>query len=134
MSTVLYADFLNDPEEYTRAESFWKQRWEQIMEEVGQGESWRTPWFNTTFVNGTPFRDGNPIFSAVCPTRRLGVQVIQLDPTEDDLEFRAWTDTFGDDEDAIQKLVVVCTLTDRSAEQAMDAVKRWITEGRFEES
>ena len=69
MAAVLYADFLNDPEEYTRAESFWKQRWEQLMEEVGQGGSWRTPWFNTTFVNGTPFRDGNPIFSAVCPDR-----------------------------------------------------------------
>jgi hypothetical protein len=57
MATVLYADFLKDPEEYLRAESFWNQRWEQLMEEVGQRESWRTPWFNTTFVNGTPFRD-----------------------------------------------------------------------------
>ncbi|MBI3821243.1 MAG: hypothetical protein HY289_01020 [Planctomycetes bacterium] len=132
MATVLYADFLNDPEEYTRAESFWKQRWQQLMEGVGKGESWQAPWFNTTSVNGTPIRDGQSIFSAVCPSRRLGVNVIQLDPADEDLEFRAWTDTFGDDEDAIRKLVVACTLTERSAAQAMDIIKRWITEERID--
>ena len=134
MSTSLYANFLNDPAEYARAELFWKRRWEHLLAEFGQEGSWLSPWFTTASVNGTPFRDGNPIFSAVCPSRRVGVQVIQLDPKEDDLEFRAWTDTFGDDEDAIRKLVVVCTLTDRSAEQAMNAIKHWVTEERIADS
>jgi hypothetical protein len=86
MSTVLYSNFLNDPEEYARAESFWKHHWERLLSEVGQKGTWQSPWFNTTFANGTPFRDGNPIFTAVCTSRRLGVQIIQLDPTEDDLD------------------------------------------------
>ena len=131
MSAVLYANFLNDADEYARAESFWQRRWQQLMDESGSGDSWQTPWVNTTFLNGTPFRDGNPIFSAVCPSRRLGVRVIQLDPSEDDPEFRAWTDFFGDDEDAVRKLVVACTLTEHSAEQTMDAIRRWITEERI---
>lgn len=129
MST-LYANFLNDAEEYARTEDFWKRRWEQLLGELGQRAAWQSPWFNTTFVNGTPVGDGNPIFSAVCPSRRLGLQVIQLDPSDNDLEFRAWADTFGADTDAIRKLVVACTLTERSAEQAIDAMKRWITEER----
>lgn len=131
MSTLIHGDFLHGADEYARAESFWKRRWEELVKKVGQG-NWQTPWFNTTFVNGTPFRDGNPIFSAVCPNRRLGVNVVQLDPADEDLEFRAHTGTFGDNEDAIRMLVVTVTLTDRSAERALAAIERWITEERLE--
>ena len=130
MSTNLYSNFLNDPDEYSRAKAFWNQRWETLLDEVGQRASWKTPWFETTFANGAPFRDGNPIFSAVCTSRRLGVQVIQLDPQEDDLEFRAWTDTFDEGGDSIRKLVVMCALTDHSAKQAINAIKQWITDER----
>lgn len=127
MPTLLHPKFLSDEEEYARAEALWKQRWQQLMDETGQGESWQTPWFNTAFLDGTPFRDGNPIFSAVCPSRRLGVQVIQLDPTEHDLEFRARADTFakGDPEE-VRYLAIACVLSDETLPRAIDAVRQWI--------
>src|SRR5438045_3918635 len=81
--------------EYAKAESVWRERWDAVLRELGEQGNWQTPWMTTNSNDGTPFRDGNPIFSAVCPERHLGVRVIQLEPADDPNELSFWTDTFG---------------------------------------
>src|SRR3954468_2614342 len=120
MARYLMPDFLKDPQQYEKAEAVWRQAWQDLIRRTGQLDLWKTPWLRTTFVDGTPFRDGNPIFSAICPSRRLGVQVIQLEPLQNPREITFWTDTFAEgDPEEVNKLVIACVL---SHQTLLDAV------------
>lgn len=130
MSKILFPSFLKDPIEYHHAESAWLQAWNLILGDIGQIDIWQTPWINTSANDGTPLRDGNPIFSAVCPYRLLGIRVIQLAPEDGDAnELSAWTDTFGEgDSDAIKELVIDCVLSDEALRKADALIRSWITQ------
>lgn len=132
MNDVLFPNFLTDAREYEQSEAFWSDRWSDLLGRVPRPAAWQTPWLNTAFANGSPIRDGNPIFSAIDPGRRLCVRVIQLDPTEVDDGVRSWTDTFAAGEpDAVSELVISCVLTPGNADQALVLMEEWITGGRL---
>ena len=83
---------------------------------------------NLKYNDGTPFADGNPIFSAVAPDRRLGVRVIQVDPSEEPRELAVWTDTFAEGEpEAVKELVITCALTPQTLGNSLALMERWIT-------
>jgi hypothetical protein len=129
MVEYLFARFLSDPREYERAEAMWRERWDDLVRRVGQTWLWETPWIAPTFVNGTPCRDGNPIFSAVSRPRRLGVRIIQVEPADNPRELYVWTDTFAKGSpEAINELVISCVLTRQTLLDALDLMKRWLTE------
>lgn len=135
MVQFIFADFLNDPAQYAQAEAIWRERWVAVLRDLGQQDQWQTPWINTTANDGTPFRDGNPIFSAVCSARQLGVRVIQVEPEGDLNEFTSWIDTFAEgDPDAIKELVIHCVLSDASLREAETLIKRWIAQETKRES
>jgi hypothetical protein len=99
-----------------------------VIERTGEKALWQVPWLNTTFADGTPCRDGNPIFSAVCPARRLGVRVIQREPAGNPRELNYWIDTFAQGEpEAIRELVISCVLTEETVVDALDLMNQWIT-------
>jgi hypothetical protein len=128
MVQSLFPNFLNDRNEYRQAEALWHERWDELVRRVGQERQWATPWLKTTFADGTPFADGNPIFSAVSSERRLGVRVIQLEPSEDRHELSFWTDIFAEGEpEAIKELVLACVLTPQRLGECLALVERWIT-------
>jgi hypothetical protein len=128
MVQSLFPNFLTDPDEYHRAVTLWRERWDELVRRVGQERQWVTPWLTTTFANGTPFADGNPIFSAVTPDRRLGVRVIQVEISEEPRELSFWTDTFAEGEpEAIKELVITCALTPQTLGDCLALMKRWIT-------
>ena len=127
MPKLIGTDFLNSPEEYAIAESVWRDRWMALLGDLDQLPLWETPWLNTTFANGVPFRDGNPIFSAICPSRRLGIRVIQVEAGTD-TELQTWTDDFG--QRPVKELVVSCTLTEKNLDRAFKLIRSWITEKR----
>jgi len=128
MVQPLLADFLNDRRQYGEAERLWRARWEELLRRVGQEAEWVSPWLKTTFADGTPFADGNPIFSAVAPQRRLGVRVIQLEPSEDPPELSFWIDTFAEGEpESIKELVIACVLTPPRLDECLGLMERWIT-------
>jgi hypothetical protein len=134
MAGVLLANFLNDPAEYEQAESLWREHWSNLIRELGQESIWESPWMNTTFNDGTPFRDGNPIFTAICPTRRLGVRVIQVELEKDPNELSTWTDFFAKGEpDEIKELVIHCVLSDETLRTATKLMKSWLTDGTAEQ-
>jgi len=121
-------DFLEDEQQYRHAEQFWRDLWERLVKEAGASEQWQSPWL------GVPFRDGDPIFSAVSPSLGRGVHVIQHTPTSDGLELEWWVDRFGEEgvDDVIDQLVVSCALSDVSAELARNIIYPWITRGEVE--
>jgi hypothetical protein len=121
--------FLADAAEYESAQGRWGQLWEKLVATEKLDADWKVPWFARQFVNGAPMRDGNPIFSAVSPTLRRGVRIIQHEPTTDQLELDYWLDTFGSDE-PISELVISCALSDQAEQQAADLIRAWITTGR----
>jgi hypothetical protein len=99
-----------------------------LVHSVGQERLWQTPWIKTTFNNGAPARDGNPIFSALAPGCHLGVRVIQVEPGNDADELQVWTGIFGDAEGSIRELVVHCVLSDDTLHEAGLLISQWITD------
>jgi serine/threonine protein kinase len=132
MVDYLFPHFLSTPREYEQAESIWQQRWQDLLRRVGQEGQWQTPWVNTNFANGTPCRDGNPIFSAVSPSRRLAVRIVQLEPADDAMEFHVWKDSFAEvSPEAVEELVISCVLTQETLTKAVELMRQWITEGKI---
>ena len=100
---------------------------------AGQSTAWESPFYTTTYVDGTAFRDGNPIFSAADPVRRLGVRVIQFEPTGDTGEMASWLNTFAKGEPGeVEELVISCSLTDATLSKACDLIRQWITKGHVD--
>ena len=121
-----YQGFLTDPEQYRLSESYWQDLFREAITSVGgQAGRWEMPWL------GMPLRDGNPIFSAVCRERGLGVRVLQYEPTTDEPEIDWWTDTFGDaaEGNGIQELVISCALSDEAASVAGAFIHTWVRRG-----
>src|SRR5262245_6873146 len=121
MATELFPCFLSDARRYEQAERWWGDLWRDILAQTRQEAVWHSPWLHSD-------RDGNPIFSAINPARRLGVQVIQEapeSPDEGDLDY--WVDWFGEEReaDSVQKLVICCVLTDRTAPLIADVLREW---------
>lgn len=125
----LFPDFMHEPLQYDRAEALWAEKWRELIQRAGQEDRWESPFYITTFVDGTPCRDGNPIFSAADPVRQLGVRVIQFEPTSDSEELVSWFNTFAKGEpEEIHELVISCSLTEATLTRACDLIRQWIAE------
>jgi len=123
----LFDHFPNEPAEYERAEAFWKAHWRELVRGSHDENEWEEPWIKNVFVDGTPCRDGNPIFSAVSRKRRLGVRVIQQQPNPShDEEFSFWTDTVSIDSIEVKELVLSFGVTLSAVYDCLDAIRQWI--------
>ena len=126
MKNHLYENFLNDIDEYRASEAFWRARWQRECFDADPRFDWSYPWIST----GSPdYLDGNPIFSAVSPSLRRGVRIIQHEPTSRKLEIQAWPDFVGgsyNDPHAIQELVISCALSEAAADWAMSLIRPWV--------
>ena len=130
MAAHLFPRFLADPAEYSRAEAYWRSLWEELTRLTGQVQEWRHPWLQTAYADGTPFRDGDPIFSAWSPTRKLGVRVIQNELQQEALELDFWSDVVGDQRSGeVHTLVISCVLTSEAAGLARDLIVSWMRHG-----
>ncbi|HZT81293.1 MAG TPA: hypothetical protein VFA26_13780 [Gemmataceae bacterium] len=129
-NNYLFPNFLTDLTEYGAAEELWRKHWYDLLKHLGDLTEWDTPWLNTTLADGTPCRDGNPIFSAVSLSRRLGIRVIQLEPSGNTRELYFWMGTFGQGEaEAIEELVISCVLTKETLYDALDIMNQWLNTG-----
>jgi hypothetical protein len=127
MSEYLYANFLHDPEEYAQAQEFWKEQWQELISGLGEDHHWVIHSGGTFFADGTPCRDGNPIFSAVSLVRGLGIRIIQVEPNDNPREFGFWTDKLGEDDQALSELVIACVLTRETTAHAKNLITDWVT-------
>jgi hypothetical protein len=126
MVTHMFPNFLEDEQVYREVESYWAHLWEQIDANSRVANGWHQPWFQPLPPS---IGQGNPIFSAVSPRLRRGIRIIQAEPTEKELEFVAYPDTFGGpvfDPHAIHELVISCALSDAAAWVAFSLMSRWV--------
>lgn len=132
----LLRNFLHDPKQYAEAEKLWRRTWSVLTDRIGQKKRWKVPWFEATFVNGTPFLDGNPIFTAVDRSRRLAVRIIQTPFTLDgEPDLISWTNKFGKgDPEELDELVISCILSDETLAQASELMTKWGKNGTLDES
>jgi hypothetical protein len=127
----LFPHFLHNPGEYAQAEAYWRRLWDELARFLGQQQEWRHPWLQTAYADGTPFRDGDPIFSAWSPSRKLGVRVIQNEPQQQSLELNFWPDIVGDEWSGgeVHTLVISCALSRQAADLARDLILSWMRDG-----
>jgi hypothetical protein len=129
----LYRNFLSDPAAYARAEALLREHWQELPNHAKDRVDWKAPWLSTGFADATPCRDGNPISSAVCPQRRRGIRVIQVQPSAEPRELHFWIDTFDDGGPIqIDELVISCALTRGTLIDAMNLVSQGVNEGEIE--
>src|ERR1043166_1161962 len=111
----LFPNFIDDPSQYAAAVAFWSELCENCLAEQ-QKANWKGPWLNTSFVDGTPFQDGNPIYSLFSPKERKAIRINQLRPSHAKPFITVWMDMFGADATSdgnyLQELVINCELSD----------------------
>lgn len=124
----LFPNFLEDPADYHAVEEHWEQIWRDVLVAAGNPTGWRSPWLTTQFLNGRPFLDGDPIFSAVSTIQRRAIRVLQHAPENDSIDFEIWSETFGDpSSDApLDVLVINCALSGEAAQFAQDCMISWV--------
>ncbi len=127
----LFPHFLVNSDEYVQAEDFWRHLWDKLARVSGQKQDWQHPWLKTAYVDGTPFRDGDPIFSAWSPSRKLGIRVIQNEPLQEEPELNVWFDMIGDEwtHGEVRTLVISCALSDQVANLAEGFILSWMRDG-----
>ena len=130
MAKLLYPKFLTNAKQYAAAQAFWQQLWQYVLREAGKLDCWHTPWLKANYADRTSFRDGNPIHSAVNEAERLGVRIIQEQPSsQGKSELDYWVDTFGDRtaSNSIRELVISTVLDEDTRQQAYDLLHDWVT-------
>ena len=131
--TFLFPDFLRDPRQYDQSQALWAEKWEELVRAPGKPPPGNLPSTPQRTLMVQRCRDGNPIFSAADPVRRLGVRVIQFEPTGDTGEIASWLNTFAKGEPGeIEELVISCSLTDATLSKACDLIRQWITKGHVD--
>lgn len=74
-----------------------------------------------------PFLDGTPIFSRINRGTKRGIVINQILPADDDLQFRAYTDTFASgSEDQVDHLVITSVLTNEAKEKARTLIETYV--------
>lgn len=126
LADALFPDFLEDPEEYKRCETYWLSLWGEILSQNLSEDKWQAPYYGTAFVDGTEMKDGNPIFSAICLEKNIALRIIQGDPgCELFAYFVHWDDLAGINQE-ITELVISLILTPDTVSQARDLIAIWL--------
>jgi len=123
----LFSNFYLNEEEYIKAQNYWHELCLQEFEKYKQQNNWE-PWFNLTYINGTPVRDGNPIASWLNKEKNIGIRIIQEKDSEIPLITRL--DIFDKDVQAIKELVIHCYLTTETSKKAQQIINSWVS-GRY---
>lgn len=108
----LFQNFLQDRRVYRLNEQYYNNLFSRMLnKEV-------SPFYNTTFGNGDPFFDGNPIFSALHGGRI--VRIIQHEASTTP-RLKVWLDEF----DGKQELVLSTELTDEFLQRIRHLIQQW---------
>lgn len=123
MDDFLFAYFLEDHAVYAAVEAYWQARLAFL-------DGRCAPYLRTSFANGQPFNDGNPIVNLADRNAGKAARIVQQCPQE----FGACYTSFGQ---AIElagsdghlrparEKVIVLTLTQATAQRAGDELRAW---------
>ena len=129
MTHWLFPSFLHDTRAYAEAQHHWETLWAKLLKSNAAGGTWQSPWMPN------PLADGNPIFTAVCPSLHRGVRIIQEAPgAPDDTDLDWWLDDFGDtnEPETIHELVIACCPSQENAPQIETLLSQWVASGKLD--
>jgi len=84
---------------------FWDCLLETLFAAEGKASQWQLGWLNTEFINGEPFRESNPICSAINTNAKRGIRIIQEQCGREPMQ-SAWIQSFSDETGDIRELVL----------------------------
>ncbi|HEX8128205.1 MAG TPA: hypothetical protein VF527_03820 [Pyrinomonadaceae bacterium] len=126
----LFPNFLNDIQEYRKAQAFWKALCGQVLAKHHQSDVWRLGFHEVKLDDDSFLLDGNPIYALVNSQESKGVRIIQDDPkVHTKWEMAAWMSVSGDEHSEpglIDELVFACNLTQNSAGTFEKLFETWI--------
>ncbi len=125
MSRLLFENFLNNSSEYERAVAFWDELVRGGLKKQFDSEEWKS-WLNTSFENGSPDRDGNPIVSYISNSRHKAIKIVQLPPCDlvtIDASIRLFA---PNDPEEIPYLEIIAVLTEKTAAIAKGIIEIWL--------
>lgn len=138
---LLFPSFLEDPQEYGQAKSFWQKFFNELLNSI---ELPFHPFYNTQNHKGEDFSDGNPIFDAYLPSSHRLIRIIQFLPEPGDLPITAWIDKVDPSlleealqpkpdnpslqEQVIPELVIHLALSKRTVQLAEQLINYWVVE------
>jgi hypothetical protein len=122
MTNILYPRFLEDQQDYETAVNYWTGLFKSLMEE--KSYSWQ-PYMKNQFGDGTPIRDGNPIFNAFVPETGRAVRIIQHPPAPKDSFIHWKNSTEWADGTPFTELVISLILTETTEAKAKAALREW---------
>lgn len=125
MIKLIHPKFLEAAHRYEAAAQYWAQRFEEAL--PPEGYTYK-PYMDNAFGNGTPIRDGNPIFNALVPETGRAVRIIQHPPAPK-ASFLTWkNETEQADGTPFTELVISLILTEKTEAQAVEAMKAWLAD------
>jgi hypothetical protein len=130
MAKHLWPNFLHEPKEYFAVESHWENLWKTQIDPHGSHRDW-TRWVNTNFADGTPFMDGNPVFSRISLRDRRSVRVIQNEPNAQSLALSFWLERGSRANSTVGELVISCELSNETSQYAAALMLAWVNRGEI---
>jgi hypothetical protein len=128
MARALFANFLNQGDEYRACEEYWRELVERVANSAGQGNEWR-PWIDRYRPDGSPVeQDGNPIYDVRSVTVNRAVRIIQYVCSGADVEIAAWVKTYELEfvDLPSEELIINLCLSEESAELAAQLLSKWM--------
>jgi hypothetical protein len=122
MNDFLFADFLEDQAAYAAAEAYWQARLAFL-------DGLCVPYLRTAFANGQPFYDGNPIVNLADRNAGKAARIVQQCPQEFGPCYTSFEQAIelagSDGHRPAQEKIIVLTLTEDSAQKAVDELRAW---------
>lgn len=127
MNDFLFADFLEDQAVYAALQAYWQTRLAFL-------DGLCSPYLRTSFANGQPFYDGNPIVNLADRNAGKAARIVQQCPQE----FGPCYTSFGQAIELAgsdghlrpaQEKIIVLTLTQATAQRAGDELRAWFMPG-----
>lgn len=125
----MFTGFLDNDDLYYKVESYWEKKCLALMQNCKNKENWKT-WLKTSYVNGQPFLDGNPIYSLINFNVKRAIKVIQVEEEGNLLDF--WLEDYESQIGKIDVLTVYCVLNDETDKKINDILLVWFRDGAEE--
>ena len=123
MHNFLFADFLEDQATYAALQAYWQTRLAFL-------DGRCAPYLRTSFANGQPFNDGNPIVNLADRHAGKAARIVQHCPREHGhgyTSFEQAIELAGDDGQhrPAREKIIVLTLTQDTAQRAEAELRAW---------
>jgi hypothetical protein len=113
----MFDEYLNDEQCYVELEQYLLNRFFLECDANGvELKKFKAPFYNTTFSNGTPFREGNPIFSARNEVAGTILRIVLDEDTDSLVSYR--------DKDMGCELVIIARIA--SLEDITKKMAEWV--------